>query len=615
MIPPKIRVLVVEASLTARQHIVSVLNADPDLAVIGEAEDGKRAIELCRSLRPDVVTTGMMLPLMSGVAVTEYIMAHCPTPILVVSSSVNRGELYKTYDALAAGAVDVFEKPSECDPDGAWGRGLVSAVKIASRIHVITHIRGKLAALAYVNGVAQGHVDDREAAHRSPGSLIAIGACTGGPAAIVDIFRGLPADFAVPILLVIHIGDPFASAFAEWLDGQTKLRVRYARDGEPIPARGKSGVLMAPPGLHLVAAHGHLRLQNTPERNSCRPSIDVLFESLARQHGSETVACLLTGMGKDGAAGLLALRHAGALTLAQDENSSLIFGMPGEAIEMGAANRVLPLDQFSGALLDAVREPELELEVVAANSAREIAETRAAFVEELERKNAELDAFSYSVSHDLRAPLRSIDGFSQLLLEECVATLSDKGRDYLKRVRASAQRMGNMIDGLLELSRVGRAAIHRDRIDLSAIADAVIEELRTKDLDRKVAVRVEERLAAEADAGLMRIVFGNLLGNAWKFTAKAGAARIDVEAKWEAGVATYCVRDNGEGFNMEYAGSLFRPFQRLHSETDFAGTGIGLAVVHRIIDRHGGRIWAESEIDKGTAFFFMLPPAKPAGRA
>ncbi|MBV8780646.1 MAG: chemotaxis-specific protein-glutamate methyltransferase CheB [Phycisphaerae bacterium] len=358
MIPPKIRVLVVEDSLTARKHLVSVLNADPGLAVIGEAEDGKRAIELCRSLRPDVMTLDMMLPLMSGVAVTEYVMAYCPTPILVVSSSVNRGELYKTYDALAAGAVDVFEKPSGRDPDGAWERGLVAAVKMASRIHVITHVRGRLASLDYVNGVTHlgGHGAAGGAGHRS---LIAMGASTGGPAAIVDIFRELPAEFPVPILLVIHLGEMFSSAFAEWLDGQSKLRVRYVRDGEAMPARGESGVLMAPPGSHLVTEHGHLWLKNAPERNSCRPSIDVLFESMARQHGPETVACLLTGMGRDGAAGMLALRQAGALTLAQDEASSVIFGMPREAIEMGAANRVLPLSQFSSVLVDAVCAPEL----------------------------------------------------------------------------------------------------------------------------------------------------------------------------------------------------------------------------------------------------------------
>jgi two-component system NtrC family sensor kinase len=255
-----------------------------------------------------------------------------------------------------------------------------------------------------------------------------------------------------------------------------------------------------------------------------------------------------------------------------------------------------------------------ELEVVAANSARELAETRAMFVEELERKNTELEAFSYSVSHDLRAPLRSIDGFSQLLLEECADTLNAKGQDYLKRVRTSAQRMGDLIDDLLELSRVGRAALHRDRIDISAIAKAVVEELRTKDPERKIAVRVQERLLADADAGLIRIVFDNLLGNAWKFTMKTDAPRIDVEAKWDAGAATFCVRDNGAGFSMEYAESLFRPFQRLHSDTDFPGTGIGLATVHRIIDRHGGRIWAESAVDRGAAFFFTLPTAKATGR-
>src|SRR5437899_360930 len=140
----KTRVLVVDDSLTARKHLVEILSADPELEVAGEAEDGKRAIELCRALRPDVVTLDMMLPVMSGLAVTEYVMAYCPTPILIVSSSTNRGELYKTYDALAAGAVDVFEKPSGRGPDGAWERGLVASVKIVSRIRVITHIRGRL---------------------------------------------------------------------------------------------------------------------------------------------------------------------------------------------------------------------------------------------------------------------------------------------------------------------------------------------------------------------------------------------------------------------------------------------------------------------------------------
>src|SRR5712692_1862400 len=349
----KTRVLVVDDSLTARKHMVEVFNADPELEVAGEAENGKQAIELCRILRPDVITLDMMLPIMSGVAVTEYVMAYCPTPILVVSSSTNRGELYKTYDALAAGAVDVFEKPSGKDPNGVWERGLVASVKIVSRIRVITHIRGRLgqtpiapASFATSNGSAQK-------------SIIAIGGSTGGPAAIVEILRGLAPGFPIPILLVIHIGEPFSAAFAEWLDGLSALRVRYANDGENLPAFGQTGMVMAPPGFHLVVQRGKLKLTRDPERNSCRPSVDVLFESLAKELGSQTAACLLTGMGRDGAAGLLALRHAGALTIAQDEASSVVFGMPREAIQMGAAVRVLALDQIAPALTAVAREAEL----------------------------------------------------------------------------------------------------------------------------------------------------------------------------------------------------------------------------------------------------------------
>jgi two-component system chemotaxis response regulator CheB len=352
---PKIRVLVVDDSATARNHLVEILRSDPELEVVGDAEDGKRAIELCRTLRPDVITLDMVLPIMSGVAITEYVMAYFPTPILIVSASSNRGELHKTYDALAAGAVDVFEKPHGTELDGAWERGLIATVKLVSRVRVITHIRGKLGTPRRAS-VSSASVETR--AGTAPRRIVTIGGSTGAPAAMVEILRSLPLGFSIPILLVIHIGIPFSTAFAEWLDGQSTLRVRYAADGDPLPTLGQVGVVMAPPGFHLVVLRGKLRLTCEPERNSCRPSVDVLFESLAQEHGPETVACLLTGMGRDGAAGLLALRHAGALTIAQDEASSVIFGMPREAIEMRAVDRVLSLDQIPVALAAVAREME-----------------------------------------------------------------------------------------------------------------------------------------------------------------------------------------------------------------------------------------------------------------
>jgi len=348
------RVLVVEDSLTTRKYLVKVLASKPDFAVVGEAEDGKQAIELCRTLRPDIVTLDMMLPVMSGVAVTEYIMAYCPTPILIVSASTNRGDLYKTYDALAAGAVDVLEKPGGDDTGHDWERSFLAAVRIVSKIRVITHIRAKLGSSRQTLEPGAGVGTHGGVARKN---IVAIGGSTGGPAAVVDILRRLPAGFEVPILLVIHLGGPFGSAFTDWLDGQSTLRVRHAREGEPLPTVGQAGVIMAPPGLHMRVENGRLRLTSDAERNSCRPSVDVLFESLAKQHGRETIACLLTGMGKDGARGLLALRHAGALTIAQDETSSVVFGMPREAIEIGAADRVLRLDEIALALAAADARP------------------------------------------------------------------------------------------------------------------------------------------------------------------------------------------------------------------------------------------------------------------
>jgi light-regulated signal transduction histidine kinase (bacteriophytochrome) len=246
--------------------------------------------------------------------------------------------------------------------------------------------------------------------------------------------------------------------------------------------------------------------------------------------------------------------------------------------------------------------------VAAATSARELEQTRVAFVEELERKNRELEAFSYSVSHDLRGPLRRINGFVQILMADYAGKLDAEGQDYLRRLCQSTQRMGQVIDDLLLLSRISRAELNHDRIDFSSIARGVLEELKEKDPQRQVTLSIEDHLVIEADGRLMRVVFDNLLGNAWKFTSKVAEPRIEFGAEQQDGTIFF-VRDNGAGFDMSYSDKLFRPFERLHSESDFPGTGIGLATVHRIIDRHGGRVWAESAVGKGATFYFSIPPA------
>lgn len=350
-----IRVLIVEDSLTVRKHLSEVLSADPQIEVVGEAEDGKSAIELCLRHQPDIITMDMMLPVMSGLAATEYIMAHRPTPILVVSASVNRGELFKTYEALAAGAVDVFEKMNGSDSDETWERRFIATIKLVARIRVITHPRGRLGGLA---GRVSQLAEPRPAARAPSGrklEIVAIGASTGGPAAIVEVLRSLPPTFQVPVLFVMHINEPFGAAFADWLDGQTSRRVVHPKDGDPVSsAAGR--VVMAPGGRHLVVRDSRLRLTADPERHSCRPSIDALFESVAAEYPSSAAACLLTGMGRDGAAGLLAIRSAGGLTIAQDEATSVIYGMPREAVMLGAAERVLPLGEIGPALAAAVGE-------------------------------------------------------------------------------------------------------------------------------------------------------------------------------------------------------------------------------------------------------------------
>jgi signal transduction histidine kinase len=287
----------------------------------------------------------------------------------------------------------------------------------------------------------------------------------------------------------------------------------------------------------------------------------------------------------------------------------------------------LLVDSFNGMLAEIERRTG-ELEVSNVELARQVGERSRAEQEilrlnaeledrvrertsQLEAANRELEAFSFSVSHDLRAPLRAIDGFSQALLEDFPTDVPEEAQRYLSRIRASTLRMGQLIEDLLNLSRVSRGALNRAQVDVSELARQIVGEIRQHDPDRLVDVSIWDGMSAQADHRLLRAALENLLGNAWKFTAKAEHPRIEVGVLRDGEHQVFFVRDNGAGFNMAYVDKLFGPFQRLHSTSEFSGTGIGLATVQRIVFRHGGRIWADAKVGKGAAFYFTLASDSP----
>jgi len=317
-----------------RKRLTDVFTGDPAFTVVGEAGDGERALELCKRLRPDVVTLDLMLPGLNGVEVTRRIMADCPTPIVIFSGMENRTMGLHLLDALSAGAVDAVEKPTRFVGSVEWADELLSRVKQAARVP------GAASAVA--------PLAPPEPPRPQPPRVVAIGASTGGPAAMKDILTRLSPDFPLPILLVMHLSEKFEASMVEWLGKGSAIPVRHVEDGEVLPPPGRAALLMARANRHLVLRDGRLRLVDGPERHSSRPSVDVLFESVAKDLGPRSVGCLLTGMGRDGAEGLSAMKRSGAMTLAQDEESSVVFGMPREAIRLGAARHVLALRDIPG---------------------------------------------------------------------------------------------------------------------------------------------------------------------------------------------------------------------------------------------------------------------------
>jgi two-component system, chemotaxis family, protein-glutamate methylesterase/glutaminase len=336
---PMIRVLVADDSPTARLLLARILGADPQIQVVGEAADGLEAVRLTQHLQPDLVTMDVDMPRMDGLEATQEIMSTQPTPIVIVTGNPRAHDVAATMAMLRLGALEVLIKPPGPESPGfaAAARRLVATVKALSQVKVIRHWREARTPLPVMAAPA---VRGGER-----GRVVAVASSTGGPSALQCVLAGLPRDFGAPILVVQHISPGFTAGLASWLGTVCAFRVKVAEEGEPVAPRT---VYLAPDDRHLgVDGRAEVALSAAPPVGGFRPSGTYLFESVARRYGAAAVAVILTGMGDDGVAGLRAVRRAGGRILAQDEKSSVIFGMPGAAVAAGLPDAVVPLDAIA----------------------------------------------------------------------------------------------------------------------------------------------------------------------------------------------------------------------------------------------------------------------------
>ncbi len=344
-----IRVLVAEGSVTASALLVHILRSDPEIGVIGTAKDGLQAVEMAERLRPDIITMGLRMPRLDGLEATRTIMARCPTPIVVVSGNTQVGEAKFTMDVLHAGALAVLPKiVSPAVPTyEEEARNLLSSVKEMSQLKVVRRLPKKT-----LREVEPASVPRRDA-ELAAAEIVAIATSAGGPAVLHDLFSNLSGDFPVPIVVVQHMSPGFMQGCAEWLDTSSRLHVKLAEEGETLASRT---VYLAPDDKHLGVSNSlRVQLSDAPRIGRFRPSGTFLFRSIAEVFGDSTLAVIMTGMGDDGLEGLRAVRAAGGTIIAQDEKSSIVFGMPNAAIEAGLADNVVPLQFLGSYLSDNVR--------------------------------------------------------------------------------------------------------------------------------------------------------------------------------------------------------------------------------------------------------------------
>ena len=382
-----IRVIVVDDSALMRRVITGLIEQDPSIRVVATARNGREAIELVQELRPDIVTMDVRMPVMDGLATTEHLMAYCPTPILVLTASLANHEVDITFKMLGAGALEVIEKPSGSDAQALdrTGRALIRRIKVLARVKVVTHLRGRRKPPEMVSTTAvlvvpeQG---DKETSRQtdkqnikapsllvsqspnlpvslSPGSgvpLIVIGASTGGPRVVNQLLSSLPGDLRAAVLVVQHIAQGFSAGMAEWLANASRLPVKLAVEGQAIRV---GEVLIAPDTRDLLITRERtIHLSDTPLLIQ-RPSIDISMQAAAEVFGARAIGVLLTGMGRDGAYGMLTIKRSNGYTIAQDEATSTIFGMPRAAIQLGAALEVLPTARIAPRLAELIKQLDL----------------------------------------------------------------------------------------------------------------------------------------------------------------------------------------------------------------------------------------------------------------
>ena len=647
-------VLIVDDSLTVRMDLLEQLTA-ADLAAVACGTAAEARLALAESSFA-LVILDVLLPDGDGIQLLEEIRAGPSGSGIAVMLLSTESEIRDRIRGLTRGADEYIGKPYEPGYLIARARELVrrggaGAATIQETVLLIDdsitfreELKAVLEEASYRVVVAgTGEEGLRLAAGLRPTAIIVDGVLPGiDGAAVIRRIRFDAALRRVPCLLLTASEDRGAEVRA--LDAGADAFVRKEEDITVVLARlnavlRSAGTQIADEGKASLLAPKMILAVDDSE-TSLRELADLLradgYEVVLARSGEEAldllavqpVDCILLDLIMPGIGGKETCRRMKNIAMvrdipviiltAVDDRDSMIQGLAAGADDYIAKSS--DFDLLRARVRAQIRRKQFEdenrlireqllraeMEAMEAQTAQKVAEARAALVEELEMKNRELEAFSYSVAHDLRAPLRSIDGFSQALLEDCGDKLNEESKLHLRYVRESAQGMAVLIDGMLSLARVARSELRNEMVDLTGLAQDTFAQLRKSAPDRSISTVAADDLVVEGDPRLLKVVLENLLGNAWKFTTKCAAPEIEFGIVAGSTPRTYFIRDNGAGFDMTYKDKLFGVFQRLHSVTEFEGTGIGLATVQRIVTRHGGRVWAESEVDRGATFYFTL---------